>query len=86
MSHEIRNPLNGIMGIARLLKQKEEAQGIQSEEATHLYICSQHLNQLISQTLDYSSLESGKLIVRSETFAPFELLMVSNTQKKGMSV
>jgi len=74
ISHEIRNPLNGIIGISQLLKQREDEQGTASEETTHLYSCSQHLNQLLSQTLDYSSLEAGKLRTRVESFAPAELL------------
>ncbi|WPJ94485.1 ATP-binding protein [Coraliomargarita algicola] len=74
MSHEIRNPLNGIIGISQLLRLQEKEQGMESEEITHLYSCSQHLNQLLSQTLDYSSLEAGKLRTRVESFAPCELL------------
>ncbi|MGZ0657112.1 hybrid sensor histidine kinase/response regulator [Coraliomargarita sp. W4R72] len=85
MSHEIRNPLNGIIGIARLLKQKEEKLGIQSEETTHLYSCSHHLNQLLSQTLDYSSLEAGKLRTRFEPFDPCELLLEVIQIQSGMA-
>ncbi|MDQ8195424.1 ATP-binding protein [Coraliomargarita sp. SDUM461004] len=85
MSHEIRNPLNGIIGIARLLKQKEQEQGIQTEETTHLYSCSQHLNQLLSQTLDYSSLEAGKLRTRFESFNPCELMQEVIQIQNGMA-
>lgn len=74
MSHEIRNPLNGIVGIAQLLYSKEKKQGQQSEQITHLNTCSKHLHQLISQTLDYSSLEAGKIRARTESFDPSALL------------
>lgn len=74
MSHEIRNPLNGILGIARLMHQKETQSGIESDAVTHLYTSTNHLHQLLGQTLDYSSLESGKLHARSETFEACKLV------------
>lgn len=74
MSHEIRNPLNGILGIARLMHQKEAQSGLKSEEVAHLYTSTNHLHQLLGQTLDYSSMESGKLRARSETFEACKLI------------
>jgi signal transduction histidine kinase/CheY-like chemotaxis protein len=68
MSHEIRNPLNGIIGIARILREKENKQTQPSEEIKYLHACSTHLHQLLGQTLDYSSLEAGKLRPRTESF------------------
>ena len=74
MSHEMRNPLNGILGIARLLYDTEARQGKPSEQIRHLYTCSKHLHQLLGQTLDYSSFEAGKLSPRIGPFQPNELL------------
>ncbi|MGJ8653809.1 MAG: ATP-binding protein [Opitutaceae bacterium] len=75
MSHEIRNPLNGVIGIARILRERQQTAGGQvSEELTHLHSCSTHLHQLLGQTLDYSSLEAGKLGIKMESFNPSTLL------------
>lgn len=74
MSHEIRNPLNGILGIARLMHEKEAQAGNESREVAHLYTSTSHLHQLLGQTLDYSSLELGKLRVRSESFEACKLI------------
>lgn len=74
MSHEIRNPLNGIIGVVRILKKKEQAAGLSSKEISYLDACSRHLNQLLGQTLDYSSLESGKIRTQIASFNPNTLL------------
>jgi signal transduction histidine kinase/DNA-binding NarL/FixJ family response regulator/ligand-binding sensor domain-containing protein len=92
MSHEIRNPLNGIIGIARLLKDREAQHGQLTDEIKHLHACSTHLHQLLGQTLDYSSLEAGKLRTRMETFDVSalldEVLQIQNemAQKKGIEL
>lgn len=70
MSHEIRNPLNGIIGIARLLKKNVAAAGPRPIELDHLSNCANHLNELLQQVLDYSSLEAGKLQVNATQFDP----------------
>lgn len=90
MSHEIRNPLNGIIGIVRILKDKEQAAGSSSEEMSYLDACSQHLNQLLGQTLDYSSLEAGKVRTQITSFNVNKLLEdviqihAESAEKKGL--
>ncbi|MFQ3242704.1 MAG: signal transduction histidine kinase/CheY-like chemotaxis protein [Lentimonas sp.] len=74
ISHEIRNPLNGILGITRLMRDDKVESNQTSERITHLYSCANHLNQLLGQTLDYSSLESGKLRLRPQPFSPNTLI------------
>jgi signal transduction histidine kinase/CheY-like chemotaxis protein len=69
MSHEIRNPLNGILGITRMLKDESESKS-DAERIEHLDVCASHLHGLLGQILDYSSLEAGKLEPRPE---PVEL-------------
>lgn len=74
MSHEIRNPLNGILGITRLMRDDVAQTDKPSERVTHLYSCANHLHQLLGQTLDYSSLESGKLSLRPLPFNATDLV------------
>ncbi|MEO0509869.1 MAG: ATP-binding protein [Verrucomicrobiota bacterium] len=71
MSHEIRNPLNGILGVAQLLRQ-EQVGG--ATRISHLNACATHLHQLLGQVLDFSSLESGKLETRPKPFDVNELI------------
>jgi len=71
MSHEIRNPLNGILGIAQLLRQESAAD---SARVNHLHACATHLHQLLGQVLDFSSIESGRLETRPVSFDPGQVI------------
>lgn len=58
MSHELRSPLNSIVGFARLLEPKSPEQ----EEFTgNIRRSSEILLQLIDDILDFSKIEAGKL-------------------------
>lgn len=70
MSHELRTPLNAIIGFSEMLnagyfgtmndKQKERVQDIN--------LCGTHLLQLISDILEFSKGEAGKLELNEEEF------------------
>ena len=69
MSHEIRTPLNGLLGMLQLLR----GTALDREQGEFLdtaLVSSRHLNQILSDVLDLSSIESGKLHLRA---APFSL-------------
>ena len=61
MSHEIRTPLNAIVGFSSLLINSVEPSEELQEYANIIQTNSNLLLQLISDVLDVSRLESGKL-------------------------
>jgi signal transduction histidine kinase/DNA-binding NarL/FixJ family response regulator len=67
-SHEIRNPLNGLLSISRLLAEDKDLTDTQSELIDYLISCKKHLEQLIIPALDYSSLEAGIYNCTEEQF------------------
>ena len=69
MSHEFRTPLNGIIGMARMLEETDLSSKQKGLLST-LKISSSALLALINQVLDISKIESGKLQLEE---APFEL-------------
>ena len=75
ISHDLRTPLNGIMG---MLERAEECLDI-SEELQHclsgIGLASNHLYTLINDVLDLKSFESGKDIANEN---PFDLRAVIN--------
>ncbi|MEQ9309102.1 MAG: response regulator [Balneolaceae bacterium] len=64
ISHEMRTPLNGIVGISELLKETK-LDSDQESLITNLNYSSEHLRSLISDILDVTLIESGKLIIQS---------------------
>jgi len=73
MSHEIRTPLNGIIGMIRLL-QNSALSGEQSVYAENAITASNRLTQLLSDILDISRVEAGKLLIAQEPFPLTETL------------
>jgi PAS domain S-box-containing protein len=65
MSHEIRTPMNGVLGALHLLK----AEGLSAEGRRLLdeaLSCGQMLSELLSDVIDYSDIEAGRLTLVCE--------------------
>ena len=75
MSHELRTPLNAIIGYSALMQEEGEDLGIDvfDEDLHRVDQAAQHLLVLISDLLDLSKIEAGKLEVHPEdvALAPF---------------
>ncbi len=67
MSHEIRTPLNGILGMLQLL-QTTTTDAEQDEYIANAVRASHRLTRLLSDILDLSQVEAGKLSVVETTF------------------
>jgi len=67
MSHEIRTPMNAIMGTSYLLQQGEVTSW-QSERLATIHKAGEHLLSIIDDILDLTSIEAGKLQLKSEDF------------------
>ena len=74
MSHDIRTPMNAIVGFSVLLE-KDADQAEKVREYTHkIMASSHHLLSLINDVLDMSKIESGKTSLNVERFSLPELL------------
>ncbi len=72
MSHEVRTPLNGILGILGLLKDTPLDEN-QLELISAAFQCSEALLALMEDILDFSDLNSGTLSLQQK---PFTLALV----------
>lgn len=65
MSHEMRTPLNGIIGFSDLLTDTELTD-IQARYVQNVTAASNSLLRLVNDVLDFSKIESGKIELESE--------------------
>ena len=68
MSHELRTPLNAIIGYSEMLHELSEEQGLAdfSRDLNKIQDAGRHLLRLISDVLDLSKIEAGKLEIYLE--------------------
>ena len=73
-SHEIRTPLNGLLGLVRLAQDPALAPGKLREYLEHIDDSAQALAGLISDILDLSKIEAGRLTLEQIDFDLHQLL------------
>ncbi|WP_410961904.1 sensor histidine kinase, partial [Salmonella sp. SAL4359] len=64
VSHEVRTPLNGIMGMTQLL-QRSAVDREQQAQLETIRRSSEHLQSVIGDLLDLSRIEFGKLVIEA---------------------
>lgn len=69
MSHDIRTPMNAVLGFTTLLAKDAENPGKVREYTKKIMASGQHLLSLINDILDVSKIESGKVVLNYEKFA-----------------
>jgi PAS domain S-box-containing protein len=74
-SHELRTPMNGIMGMVNLLKNTPLSRD-QSEYADAVSQCANDLLTIINDLLDLSQIDAGRLSLTREAFDMRESLRV----------
>lgn len=74
MSHDIRTPMNAIIGLSTLISQNAENPEKVREYVQKMSSSGQHLLSLINDVLDMSKIESGKTTLTMEEFKPAEFI------------
>lgn len=68
VSHELRTPMNAILGFNALLLARVEGKPEALKVLNHTRQSADHLMTVINDILDYSQLQTGRLVIQSETF------------------
>ena len=79
MSHDIRTPMNAIVGITSLIEHECDDGEKVKEYAKKIELSSQHLLGIINDVLDMSKIETGKTTLKYVDFSISELLQEMNT-------
>lgn len=74
MSHEIRTPINGIMGMMQLMQMTTKLDAEQKQMVDMTLNSANRLTRLLSDILDLSRVEAGKMTIYEEKFSIRELL------------
>lgn len=74
MSHDIRTPMNAIVGMTAIAAAHLEDSTRVADCLKKITVSSKHLLRLINEVLDMSKIESGKVILQEEEFALPELI------------
>lgn len=91
MSHDIRTPMNAIMGMTDIASAHIDTSEKVQDCLRKISLSSQHLLGLINDVLDMSKIESGKVELRHESFnfraflQDFENLYGEQAKSKGIS-
>lgn len=91
VSHEVRTPMNGVLGIARLLLETPLLPE-QREYAENVVESGEALMIILNDLLDISKLEAGKLDIETAPFTPAQMItdtvivMASNAREKGLKL
>ena len=79
MSHDIRTPMNAIIGITSLIRHDAGNKAKVIEYADKIDISSQHLLGIINDVLDMSKIEAGKTVFKYSDFSILDLIQELDT-------
>lgn len=73
MSHEVRTPINGVLGMVEVLKESRLDED-QQEVVEIIHDSAMSLLAIVDDILDFSKIEAGKLELDISSFSPFHLV------------
>lgn len=92
VTHELRAPLNGIIGNSELLRY-EKMEGEAKILVDSIDLCSRLLLTLINNVLDFSKLEAGKMSLHYQNFSIrtmineiLQLMKINSKDKKNLEI
>ena len=92
VGHELRTPMNAILGLNGILRAELAARPDDAEVVDHIRQSTEQLLQVVNDILDFSQLQAGRLTLQPEDFALRETLtaLVSSydnqAQAKGLTL
>lgn len=88
ISHELRTPMNAIMGFSQLLLQQypDPLTAAQVDMVERIFSNSQNLLEMLNEVLDFSRVESGNLVLSLSHFNVDELTLMTVAELRALAV
>ncbi len=92
MSHDIRTPMNAIIGFTHLANKADSVEIIKEEYLPKIETASNHLLMIINDVLEMNSIEKGKIIFHRDLCSltslsqEFMTVLQLQTEKKGIKM
>ena len=74
MSHDLRTPINGILGMLAIMEKSQDNSERQKDCRQKIRVSTEHLLSLVNDVLQVSKLESGRPAAVEEPFDLYEIL------------
>ncbi len=90
VGHELRTPMNAILGLNGVLRSELSAQPEDADVVDHIRRSTEQLLRVINDILDFSQLQAGRLSLRKDRFALSETvqsvldMLADKAQAKGL--
>ncbi len=84
MSHDLRTPMNGVIGIAELAEDEVDKPEAIKEDLRKIKSSSKYMVSLLNDILDMAKIESGKLEIHKERTSIGEMLEFICTQAQAL--
>ena len=85
MSHDIRTPMNAIIGFTNLAQKRSKDKEMVDEYLEKIMSASKHLLDLINDILDMSRIESGKIQIEEDEISLADIVKEMNTLIQPMA-
>lgn len=92
VTHEIRTPLSGVIGLGELLANNPDLDSDTHEAAVRSFEASKQLLSILNELLDFAKLEAGRVDLESEPYSMSDVvdevigLSRSRADEKGLSL
>jgi len=92
VGHELRTPMNAILGLNGILRTELAARAEDAQVVDHIRRSTEQLLQVVNDILDFSQLQAGRLTLREEEFGLRDMLAAvlaaheAKAQAKGLAL
>lgn len=74
MSHDLRTPINGILGMLSIIEKSQDDPERQRDCRNKIRVSTEHLLSLVNDVLQFSKMDSGRTTEEEESFALRDIL------------